>query len=44
MIFIFGVTTFDGDDEDELLDEIFTGVVEPDTLDGDLELDEVLLE
>lgn len=29
MIFIFGVTTFEGDDDEELLEDILTGVVDP---------------
>lgn len=41
---MLGVTTFEGDEEAELLEEIFTGVVEPDMRDGDLEADEDLLE
>lgn len=31
MILIFGVTIFVGDEDEELLEEILTGVVEPDT-------------
>lgn len=44
MILMFGVTTFDGDDDAELLEEIFTGVVDPETPDGDFEADDPLLE
>lgn len=40
---MFGVTTFEGDDDDELLDDIFTGVVEPEIWDGDLGAVEVLM-
>lgn len=40
---MFGVTTFEGDDDAELLEDIFTGVVDPDILDGDLGPAEVLM-
>lgn len=33
---MLGVTTLEGDDEEELLEDILTGVVDPDTWDGDL--------
>lgn len=39
MIFMLGVTTFDGEEEDEPLEDILTGVVDPDTCDGDLDVD-----
>lgn len=40
---MLGVTIFEGDDDAELLDEIFTGVVEPDTCKGDFDPEDVLL-
>lgn len=41
---MFGVTILDGDDDAELLEDIFTGVVDPDAWEGDLEDEDVLLE
>lgn len=41
---MLGVTTFEGEEDDELLDEILTGVVDPDRREGDFEADDVLLE
>lgn len=41
---MFGVTTLDGEEDDELLDEILTGVVDPDKREGDFEADDALLE
>lgn len=41
---ILGVITLDGDDDAELLEDIFTGVVDPDTCVGDLDEDDALLE
>lgn len=31
IILMLGVTTLEGDDEEELLEDILTGVVDPDT-------------
>lgn len=41
---MFGVITLDGDDDAELLEDIFTGVVDPETCEGDLDEDDNLLE
>lgn len=42
MMFMFGVTTLDGEEDAELLEEILTGVVEPDTGVGDFNPEDVL--
>ena len=41
---MLGVTTLDGEDDEELLEEIFTGVVDPDTWEGLFGVDIDLLE
>lgn len=43
-ILIFGVTTLDGEDDEELLEDILTGVVDPDIWEGDLDTDDDLFE
>lgn len=36
IMLMLGVTTLEGDEEEELLEDILTGVEEPDMLEGDL--------